>query len=235
MLAAVPSSAGRVPDYEVRLQTVAIAGGSDLEIRSLLDRQQYADPDGEAAIAGISPASWSLFGQVWPSARQLAGLMQAWNFGNRRVLEVGCGLCLASLVVHRRLGDITASDCHPLVEAFLRDNLRRNGLPSMKYVTGNWDRANPDLGKFDLIIGSDVLYERNHPGHLARFIDLHAFPTAEVVVVDPGRSNRRAFAGAMASHGFIATTPQALHSQMDDGSVYRGSVLRFARASAAWT
>lgn len=219
----------RTPDYEVRLQTVAIAGGGDLEIRSLTDRQQYADPDGAAATAGISPASWSLFGQIWPSARQLAALMQTWTFGERRVLEVGCGLGLASLVVHRRKGDITASDCHPLVETFLRDNLRRNQLPLMKYATGNWDRANPGLGQFDLIIGSDVLYERDQARHLADFIGLHAAPLAEVVVVDPGRSNRRAFTGEMASLGFVATPPQYLHSSMPDGTVYRGSVLRFVR------
>jgi len=217
------------PDYEVRLQTISIAGGGDLEIRSLADRQQYSDPDGAAAAAGISPASWSLFGQIWPSARQLADLMQSWSFGDRRILEVGCGLGLASLVVHRRGGDITASDCHPLVETFLRDNLRRNGLPPMKYVTGNWDRPNPGLGQFDLIIGSDVLYERDHARHLADFVGLHAAPAAEVVIVDPGRSNRRAFADWMASLGFTEIPPQYLHSTLQDGTVYRGSVLRFAR------
>jgi predicted nicotinamide N-methyase len=217
-----------MPGYEVRLQTISIAGGSDLEIRSLADRQQYSDPDGAAADAGISPASWSLFGQVWPSARQLADLMQSWNFGDRRILEVGCGLGLASLVIHRRNGDVTASDWHPLVETFLHDNLRRNALPMMKYVAGNWDRANPDLGRFDLIIGSDVLYERNHPNHLADFIGLHALPVAEVVVVDPGRGNRRAFVDEMESDGF-AVTQSRLHSHLQDGSVYRGNLMHFTR------
>lgn len=218
----------RTPDYEVRLQTVCIDGGKDLEIRSLLDRQQYADPDGAAAAAGISEASWSLFGQIWPSARHLAGMMQTLILGDRRILEVGCGLGLASLVLHRRQGDITASDCHPLVAAFLRDNLRRNELPAMRYVTGNWDRVNPGLGQFDLIIGSDVLYERDQPAHLAEFIERHAAATAEVLVVDPGRSNRRAFADAMTSHGFAATDPLLVQSRQD-GGVYRGRVLRFAR------
>lgn len=104
--------------YEVKWQDVAVAGGSDLHIRSLLDSQQFHDPLGEAEAAGISPACWSLFGQIWPSAQKLADLMQSWEFGSRRILELGCGLGLASLVIHRRLGDITASDCHPLTNRF---------------------------------------------------------------------------------------------------------------------
>jgi len=47
------------------------------------------------------------------------------------MLEVGCGLALASLVCHRRGIDVTASDCHPLASRFLLDNLRLNGLPSL--------------------------------------------------------------------------------------------------------
>jgi hypothetical protein len=134
-----------VPGYQVRFQQVAVDDGADLAVRSLLDRQQYADPLGEAEAAGISPACWSLFGQVWPSAQKLADLMQTWQLGDRRVLEIGCGLALASLVVHRRHGDITASDCHPLAETFLRANLLLNDLPDLKYRTGTWGRAKPAL------------------------------------------------------------------------------------------
>lgn len=82
-----------MPGYEVKCQQIAIAGGFALEIRSLLDRLQYADLLGEAAAAGISPACWPLFGQIWPSAqKKLADLMQVWELGSRRVLEIGCGL-----------------------------------------------------------------------------------------------------------------------------------------------
>lgn len=217
-----------MPGYLVKFQRVGVADGADLEIRSLLDRQQYADPRGEAAAAGISPACWPLFGQLWPSAQKLANLMQAWSFGPRRILEIGCGLGLASLVVHRRGGDITASDCHPLTAAFLQANLRLNHLPDMKYLTGNWTRASPALGEFDLIIGSDVLYERSHPAQLATFIEHHAAPGAEVLIVDPNRGNRSAFTRAMAALGF-ALTDTRIEAPLDDGSPYRGRLLRYRR------
>ncbi len=217
-----------MPGYEVKWQQVAIAGGADLHIRSLLDRQQYYDPAGEAEAAGISSACWPLFGLVWPSAQKLADLMQGWELQSRRVLEIGCGLGLASMVIHRRQGDITASDCHPLAATFLHANLLLNLLPEMKYCTGNWGRDNPDLGEFDLIIGSDVLYQRDHPEQLAAFILLHAAPRAEVLIIDPNRSNRSAFNRCMALAGFTLSETM-LNLPLHDGSPYRGRLLRYCR------
>jgi len=212
----------------VRFEQVAVAGGSPLEIRALFDRQQYADPLGLAAAAGISPACWPLFGQIWPSAQKLADLMQTWPFGPRRVLELGCGLGLASLVVHRRGGDITASDCHPLTESFLRANLRLNSLPEIKYLTGNWTRPNPALGQFDLIIGSDVLYEPGQPQALSAFIERHSPPRAEVLIIDPDRGNRSAFRHCMEKLGFTLTETR-LAAPLHDGAAYRGRLLHYRR------
>ncbi|MEJ2793457.1 SAM-dependent methyltransferase [Iodobacter sp. LRB] len=214
--------------YQVKTQDIAVAGGLNLNIRSLLDIQQYFDPEGKAEDAGISAASWPLFGLVWPSAQKLADLMQVYTLGERRILEIGCGLALASMVVHRRHGDITASDCHPLTETFLNANLQLNTLPALKYSTGNWDRANPELGKFDLIIGSDILYERNQPAALALFIDLHAAACAEVLIIDPNRGNRSAFNRQMARHGF-QLYETLINTPLHDGSAYKGRLLRYIR------
>lgn len=220
--------AERPPGYEIKIERVEIVGGGVLEVRALLDRRQYADPDGLADAAGISPASWPLFGQLWPSARVLANAMQAWDLGARRVLEIGCGLAVASLVVHRRLGDITASDRHPLVAGFIADNLLRNHLPPMKYATGNWTGLNPGLGEFDLIIGSDVLYERDHPAMVAGFVRRHAAPHAEIVLVDPERGNRASFTRLLGQIDFELAERKAFMTIVDN-TAYRSSLLRYRR------
>ena len=219
-----------MPGYQVRLQCVSVTGGADMNLRSLLDRQQFSDPLGEAAAVGISAATWPLFGQLWPSSEKLADLMQVWDIGGLKVLEIGCGLALASMVVHRRHGDITASDHHPLAETFLKANLLLNELPKLKYQPGNWGRENLALGRFDLIIGCDVLYERSHPAELAAFIQLHANAACEVLIIDPNRSNRAPFHRHMAANGF-ALTETAISAPLHDGSTYRGRQLHYRRVA----
>ena len=214
--------------YDVKFQRVGVGGGADLQIRSLLDKQQFYDPLGIALEAGISSATWPLFGLVWPSAQKLADIMQTWELKAKRVLELGCGLGLASLVIHRREGNITASDRHPLTESFLKANVLLNDLPPLHYETGNWGRVNKGLGMFDLLIASDVLYERSHPAQLSGFIQEHAAEGAEVLIVDPNRGNRSAFHKDMARMGF-AVTELMMNEPLEDRSTYRGRLLHYKR------
>ena len=145
---------------------------------------------------------------------------------NRKVLEVGCGLALPSLVVKKRGGDITASDYHPLTERFLIGNAKRNSLEPIAYKAGNWNTDVSELGTFDLIIGSDLLYEPHHIDLLANFIDLHVKPKAEVIIVDAGRGSHRKFARAMQERGY-----SHIHCDLSDYSEgdkrEKGCVLRF--------
>ena len=214
--------------YHVKLQTVS-GTGADLTLRSLLDRVQYHDPDGEAERAGICPAAWPLFGQLWPSGQVLAGLMGTYELVGRRVLELGCGLGLASLVVHRRGGDITASDCHPLAPQFLAENLELNQLPVMKYSAAHWSRDNPGLGRFDVIIGSDVLYDREQPEALSGFIDRHSEARVDVLIVDPGRGNQSTFSRKMVLLGY--SHHASVVRCLPDGIPFKGRLHRYRRGA----
>jgi len=217
-----------MPGYRIKVETIAI-GGNNFVIRSLLDREQFADPLGAAERLGISSAAWPLFGQVWPSARVLAAAMLDFDIAGKRILELGSGLALASLVIHRRHGDITASDHHPLAQAFLIENLRLNDMLPLKYAAGDWSQENAALGVFDLIIGSDVLYDRQQPAILAAFIDRHSAPGVEVVIVDPDRGNRADFCQQMSVRGYLHTSLKAA-SRQASGERYKGRFLKFRRS-----
>ena len=223
-----PEEETYMPNYHIKYETVTV-GGTDYLIRSLLDLQQYSDPQGEAERAGISPASWPLFGHIWPSARVLAQAMHTFDVDGKRILEIGAGLALASLVIHRRLGDMTVSDWHPLSQAFLNENLLLNKLGPLKYQTGNWEGSNPELGRFDLIIGSDILYERQQPGQIAAFIHHHATPSVQIIIVDPDRGNRVGFCREMASLGYGFTARRA-DSFLENGDSFTGRFLTFTRS-----
>jgi predicted nicotinamide N-methyase len=231
-----------MPGYKTKQESIAIAGADDLIIRSLLDRQQFHDPHGDAEQLGISSAAWPIFGLLWPSGAQLAARMAARIVSpTERVLEMGCGLALASLVAHRRGADVTASDCHPLAGEFLKANLLLNHLLPMKYRQGQWDDSvSPKVrdgivpiqrmsGEYDLLIGSDLLYERDDAGFLSHFVSRHAAPCAEVWIVDPNRSNRRAFNGRMAASGFVLTEETICTMATDRDPAYNGRLLTYMR------
>jgi hypothetical protein len=46
-----------VPGYRTKLEQVSMTGVADVHIRSLLDRQQDADPQGAAEATSISTAA----------------------------------------------------------------------------------------------------------------------------------------------------------------------------------
>jgi predicted nicotinamide N-methyase len=231
-----------MPGYEVKQERIAIAGADDLIIRSLLDRQQCFDPLGEADRLGISSAAWPLFGLLWPSGAQLAARMAIRPVcSGERILEIGCGLALASLVAHRRGANITASDRHPLAASFLEENLRLNDLSPMKYRHGHWSVPEPPRenvasavstvrGRYDLIIGSDVLYERDANAALAGFIERHAELAAEVWIVDPDRGNRPTFNRQMAARGFLMREERLDRPASVAAAAYKGRLLIYRRS-----
>ena len=104
----------------------------------------------------------------------------------------------------------------------------QNELPPLHYETGNWGRVNKGLGAFDLLIASDVLYERSHPAQLSCFIQEHAAEGAEVLIVDPNRGNRSAFHKDMANMGF-GVTEIVINEPLHDLSAYRGRLLHYKR------
>jgi predicted nicotinamide N-methyase len=239
----VSREAPAMPGYEVKFEAIAVDGVADVQIRSLLDRQQFADPIGAAALLGISSAAWPLFGLVWPSGLQLAAAMALRPVrADERILEIGCGLAVASLISHRRGAQVTASDCHPLAGEFLRRNALLNDLPPLAYRHGDWatpqaadlapagDHGPLVQGRFELIIGSDVLYERDDGGVLPGFIARHAAEVGEVLIVDPNRGNRSAFNRRMAAQGYRLEDHPLLRLAHVAAPAYRGRLLHYRRA-----
>jgi len=189
-------------DVRIRYTTFEI-GDMDIHIRLLRDILQFNDKDGVAEQLGISSAAWPISGVIWPSGEVLAHLMMDYPVRGKRVLEVGCGIALASLVLNQRLADITATDHHPDAEDFLAYNTGLNNGKVIPFVRTGWaNSAENGLGIFDLIIGSDLLYEDEHVELLATFINQHSRGHCNVVIVDPGRGHHAKFTQKMIGLGY---------------------------------
>lgn len=190
-----------MPEYQTKLESVSILD-TTFKIYSLKDKNQFDDPNGEADQLGISSSLWPVSCLVWPSGLVLAKIVNNLELDGLRILELGCGIAVASLVAASKGADITASDFHPLVKLFLDKNSKINELKPIKFITGNWNHPISNDGKFDLIIGSDLLYERRHGEILSRFIDCHLNPGGKIIIVDPGRRFSRKIIPMMRALGF---------------------------------
>ena len=190
-----------MPPYETKLETISIDSIS-LNIASLANRHQFFDPDKEAEKLGISDSMWPISGLIWPSGIVLARVINRLDLTKLSVLEVGCGIGLASLIAARKNVDITASDFHPLVKTLLFQNAKENNLDDVKYIHGNWHHPISNHGKFDLIIGSDLLYETSNIEILSVYINCHLALEGRVILVDPGRHKAGKIKRAMESLGF---------------------------------
>ena len=213
--------------FRVRYQTLEI-GPLDIHLRTLRNNQEFSDPLGIAKKLGISSATWPLFGVVWPSSLLLANEILDYDTADKRILEIGCGIGLTSLLLNKRNVDISATDYHPEVESFLIENTSLNGGAPIPFERADWSDLNTDLGRFDTIIGSDLLYEDEHIEMLAKFIELHANPACEVLIVDPGRGRKQKFSKQMADFGFTHT-----HTKPENtdylAAPFKGHILTFKR------
>lgn len=215
------------PPFEIKISSIKV-GHHDFSIRALKDKQQFSDPDGIAERAGVSSSTWSLFGTVWPSGMILAELMNIHVLDGLRILELGCGLGLASLVAHSRGADITASDYHPVARDFFAENILLNHMRPMTLLLCDWAKLHEEMGLFDLIIGSDLLYEPNHPLLLSSFIDLHAKPTVEVIIIDPDRRQQREFTQSMEKLGYMYSMTRGSADQIERLK-FRGKIMTYRR------
>lgn len=214
-------------DVRLRYQTLEF-GNTDIHVCTLRDNQEYSDPDGIAAALGICSASWPLFGVLWPSSLVLAHHMQGYDIAGKRILEVGCGMALASLLLNHRQADITATDYHPAVEYFLDKNAELNGDKLITFERLDWSQTEGSLGLFDTIIGSDLLYEDQHVAILADFIGRHAKPNCEVIIVDPGRGRKNKIIAKMAALGFSSEQQKPIDTIYLD-QPFKGHLLTFLR------
>ncbi len=214
-------------DLRLSYQTIEF-GKIDIHLCTLRDKQQFQDPKGRAEKLGICSASWPMFGVVWPSSLVLAHYMCDYDTGSKRILEVGCGIALSSLLLNKQSADVTATDYHPEVENFLQRNTRLNDSKTIAFERTGWADDNDRLGLFDLIIGSDLLYEDQHIQLLANFIQKHANSACEVILVDPGRGRKNKISLMMEEFGYTSTHIKPDHTDYLAQS-FRGDILRFQR------
>jgi predicted nicotinamide N-methyase len=164
---------------ELVTQTVDLPSG---ELTLLQPKESVDLPDDrEVDWAPVLPY-WSV---LWRSGVALAREVDERELDGRRVIELGCGLGVPSLAAARKGAAILATDADPEALELLERNARANDL-AVGTALVEWADAEAlvDRGPFDLVLASDVLYER---GSVAELLELLPRLAPEALIADPGR------------------------------------------------
>ena len=167
-------------------------------------RHRLALPDGElrllqpsdaAELPDDGPVEWApvvpYWSVLWRSGVALGRDLAGTRLAGLRVVELGCGLGVPSLVAARARATVLATDsCTEALELVER-NARENGL-SVATARVDWGAADELVarGPFDLVLAADVLYERTSVAPLLLLLPRLG---REVWLADPGRPAADAF------------------------------------------
>src|SRR3954468_596792 len=154
--------------------------GDPLTLMQPADAAELPD-DGPVEWPPLVPYSTVLWRSGMALARELDGI----ELRGCRVVELGCGLGVPSLVAARAGADVLATDADDEALELLERNARENGL-SVATERVEWRAAEHlvALGPFDTILAADVLYER---ASVASLLSLLPRLAGEVWLADPGR------------------------------------------------
>jgi predicted nicotinamide N-methyase len=156
--------------------------------------------DGPVEWAPLVPY-WSV---LWRSGVALGRELAGSRLAGSRVVELGCGLGVPSLVAARAGAVVLATDeCAEALELVER-NARENGL-GVATARVDWGAADDlvALGPFDLVLCADVLYERPS---VTPLLSLLPRLGREVWLADPGRSVAGEFLEQAGRHWSVATS-----------------------------
>ncbi len=129
---------------------------------------------------------------IWPSstilARHFIELSKSTRPRNPGLgLELGCGVGLVTTAAMMAGYDMIASDYYTDALAFTRANAFRNTGRSPQAPMIDWRHFPSDVTGIDLIVASDVLYEKEYARLLPGIFKKALAPGGMAIVADPGR------------------------------------------------
>jgi predicted nicotinamide N-methyase len=189
----------------------AVEAAMEVELEQRFRTASTRVPQGSREIELLHPASYDdliteedfvrderlpYWADLWPSAIALSEFLALrWPPvpPGARALELGCGMGLVSTTLALVGYEVTATDYYDDALDFTRFNALRNAGARIETRNVDWRAFPADLGRFDLVVASDVLYERPDAALVAHALNMTLAPQGKAIVADPGRIAVAAF------------------------------------------
>lgn len=162
--------------------------------------------------------------EIWPSALVLARHVIGLRGAGRTLLELGCGAGLVTTAATLAGFRVAASDYYDDALRFARYNAWRNAQARVSTRNLDWRHLPRDLPRFDVVVASDVLYERPYAALVADAIGRTLAPGGVAYLTDPGRLALDEFLKRLRERGLEPDEPDRI--AYADGEI-RQTIKRF--------
>jgi len=142
--------------------------------------------------------------EIWPSAIALSRFIfkNPNLFPKRRILELGCGLGLTSMAIMlQQPAYFLCSDYEAEALQQARENFILNEIDLPHFQQLDW--RDPQIhDSFDVIIASDILYEKRFFQPLLNLFKNYSAPRGTIIIAEPNRSIARDFFATLKARGY---------------------------------
>ena len=124
---------------------------------------------------------------LWPAAIALSHEIASRAVAGKRILELGAGTGLPGIVAAARGAHVVQTDRQKLVLYVCEQNAARNGVTTIEHRIADWT-AWDDTERYDVILGSDILYAVALHANLRHIFETNLAPGGTVLLADPFRA-----------------------------------------------
>jgi predicted nicotinamide N-methyase len=141
--------------------------------------------------------------ELWPSAVGLAThlVKNRLLIEGKTVLEIGGGLGLPALVAASLGASVSATDYLQDAVDFARKNAEINQITNINFKTFDWRKAK-GYERFDVLLASDVAYERSQFEHLQNAFTHLVKPGGLILLSEPNRYIAEPFIDGLIKSGY---------------------------------
>ena len=138
---------------------------------------------------------------LWPVAKYLASSILTERFPpGKRAIELGCGLGLPGVAGLMAGLDVTFTDYDASALRFSAENAKLNGFPRVRTLAVDW--REPPAERFDVVLGSDLIYEARNVEPLVAAIKRLLVKGGIALIADQNRQYAEKFRTALLHEGF---------------------------------
>ena len=159
--------------------------------------------------------NFPLWAKVWKASWVLSGYLADLSPDvNRRLLEIGGGVGLVSIVAATFGHQITMTEWDPDALNFARANAFLNHCPDLPIKMLDWN--NPRLSdQFDLIVASEVTYKEEHVYPLIQLFKSILMPGGEIILASQIRQGGKDLFRLFKSDFDITVAKKTLRSETE--------------------